>query len=48
VLLVEQNAAAALQLSDWGYVLASGQNRFQDTGLALLDNPEVGSLYLGK
>ncbi len=48
VLLVEQNAAAALQLSDWGYVLASGQNRFQDTGRALLDNPEVGSLYLGK
>ena len=48
VLLVEQNAAAALQLSDWGYVLASGQNRFQDTGHALLDNPEVGSLYLGK
>lgn len=48
VLLVEQNAAAALQLSDWGYVLASGQNRFADTGPALLDNPEVGSLYLGK
>ncbi len=48
VLLVEQNAAAALQLSDWAYVLASGQNRFQDTGPALLDNPEVGSLYLGK
>jgi len=48
VLLVEQNAAAALQLSDWGYVLASGQNRFQDTGPSLLDNPEVGSLYLGK
>lgn len=48
VLLVEQNAAAALQLSDWAYVLASGQNRFEDTGRALLDNPEVGSLYLGK
>lgn len=48
VLLVEQNAAAALKLSDWGYVLASGRNRFADTGPALLDNPEVGSLYLGK
>ncbi|HKI56691.1 MAG TPA: ABC transporter ATP-binding protein [Trueperaceae bacterium] len=48
VLLVEQNAAAALQLSDWAYVLASGQNRFADTGSALLANPEVGSLYLGK
>jgi len=47
VLLVEQNAAAALQLSDWGYVLASGQNRFQDTGRSLLDNPEVGRLFLG-
>jgi len=48
VLLVEQNAAAALRLSDWGYVLASGRNRFADTGRALLDNAEVGSLYLGK
>jgi len=48
VLLVEQNARKALQMSDRGYVLANGRNRLSDTGAALLSNPEVGSLYLGK
>ena len=47
VVLVEQNARAALQMSDRGYVLASGENRLEDTGPALLDNPEVARLYLG-
>lgn len=48
VLLVEQNARKALQMSDRGYVLSNGKNRLSDTGAALLSNPEVGSLYLGK
>ncbi len=47
LLLVEQNAREALRLSDRGYVLAAGENRLEDSGPALLDNPEVGRLYLG-
>ncbi len=47
LLLVEQNAREALRMSDRGYVLASGQNRLEDSGPALLDNPEVVRLYLG-
>jgi ABC-type branched-subunit amino acid transport system ATPase component len=47
VLMVEQNAKAALQISDRGYVLAEGRERIQDQASALLVNPEVGELYLG-
>ncbi|MBM4448677.1 MAG: ABC transporter ATP-binding protein [Chloroflexi bacterium] len=47
ILLVEQNAREALQLSSWGYVLASGQNQLEDEGQKLLDNPDVARLYLG-
>jgi len=47
ILIVEQNAQLALQMSDRGYVLASGQNRFEGTGEGLLNDPEVGRLYLG-
>jgi ABC-type branched-subunit amino acid transport system ATPase component len=47
ILIVEQNARLSLQMADRGYVLASGQNRFEGTGKALLDDPEVGRLYLG-
>jgi ABC-type branched-subunit amino acid transport system ATPase component len=47
VLIVEQNARAALRLSHRGYVLAAGQKRFEGTGLDLLENAEVGRLYLG-
>ena len=47
LLLVEQNAREALRMSDRGYVLAAGQNRLEDSGPALLDNPEVVRLYLG-
>jgi branched-chain amino acid transport system ATP-binding protein len=47
VMLVEQNAARALEISDRGYVLELGRNRFEGTGGALLENPEVRQLYLG-
>ena len=47
VLLVEQNARQALQMSNRGYVLTSGENRLEDTGPDLLNNPEVATLYLG-
>ncbi len=47
ILMVEQNAKAALAFSDRGYVLATGCNRYEDTGAALLANEEIGKLYLG-
>jgi len=47
ILMVEQNARAALMLSNRGYVLATGKNRYEDTGEALLANEEIGKLYLG-
>ena len=47
LLLVEQQAREALQLSDRGYVISGGENRLEDRGPALLDNPDVARLYLG-
>ncbi|MGH7119708.1 MAG: ABC transporter ATP-binding protein [Acetobacteraceae bacterium] len=47
LLIVEQNAKAALAISDRGYVLAQGRERISDEAAALLANPEVGALYLG-
>ncbi len=47
ILMVEQNARRALQVSDRGYVLDTGENRFEDSGDNLLDNPKVEELYLG-
>jgi branched-chain amino acid transport system ATP-binding protein len=47
LLMVEQNAAQALELSDRGYALELGRNRFTDTGVALLANEEVRRMYLG-
>ncbi len=47
ILLVEQNAREALSMSDRGYVLSAGENRLEDKGPALLDNPEIARLYLG-
>lgn len=47
VLMVEQNARQALQHADRGYVLAMGQNRYEDTGQGLLTNPEIRAMFLG-
>jgi len=47
VMLVEQNAARALEISDRGYVLELGRNRFEGAGRELLQNPEVRRMYLG-
>ena len=47
IMLVEQNAARALEISDRGYVLELGRNRFEGTGQELLDNPDVRRMYLG-
>jgi len=47
VLLVEQNAAAALEISDRGYVIETGCIVFSDKASALLSDPKVKSAYLG-
>jgi len=48
ILMVEQNASQALKISDRGYVLELGQNRYEGSGKDLLKDPKVGELYLGK
>ncbi len=47
LLMVEQNAARALELSDRGYAMELGHNRFTDSGEKLLANDEVRRMYLG-
>ncbi len=47
IMVVEQNARETLNISDRGYVLAMGRKVFEDTGKAILENKEVGKLYLG-
>jgi len=47
ILLVEQNARKALAMAHRGYVLEMGRNRFEGKGEALLNDPDVGRLYLG-
>jgi len=48
ILLVEQNARAALRLSDRGYVLETGRVVASDRASALLENPRVQEAYLGE
>ena len=47
VMMVEQNAAAALELSDRSYVMEQGRVSLTGTGKALLDDPHVRQAYLG-
>lgn len=47
ILMVEQNARQALACSHRGYVLVDGRNRLDGTGRELLENEEIGRLFLG-
>ena len=47
ILMVEQNAKEALRRCDRGYVLVDGQNRYEDSGTALLDDEQVRQDFLG-
>jgi len=47
IIMVEQNAKKGLEFADIGYVLVSGQLVMADSGDELLQNPEVGRLFLG-
>ena len=47
ILLVEQNASKALEISDRAYVLETGRITFSGTGKELMQSPEVQKAYLG-
>jgi len=47
ILVVEQNAKQALEISNLGFVLQNGKNKYSDTGKALLQNPDVRVSFLG-
>jgi branched-chain amino acid transport system ATP-binding protein len=47
ILLVEQNARAALESSDHGYVLETGEIALEGDSAALAGDPRVRSTYLG-
>ena len=47
ILMVEQNAKQALNISDRGYVLVTGENRYSGTGKELLNDQRVRSSFLG-
>jgi branched-chain amino acid transport system ATP-binding protein len=47
ILLVEQNARTGLSLANTGVVLESGQVRLVGSHSDILNNPEIGRLYLG-
>jgi ABC-type branched-subunit amino acid transport system ATPase component len=47
ILLVEQNARQALSICHRAYVLANGENRLEGPAQSMLENEEVGKLYLG-
>jgi branched-chain amino acid transport system ATP-binding protein len=47
ILLVEQNARAALETADYGYVLETGEITFQGPASALVSDPRVNATYLG-
>ena len=47
ILVVEQNAKQALEISNLGFVLQNGKNKYSDTGKALLQNREVRVSFLG-
>ncbi len=48
ILMVEQNAAKALEISDYAYVLELGKNRYEGSGEAIRNDDRVKRLYLGR
>lgn len=48
ILLIEQNAHAALKIADYGYVLETGNITLQGPGKELAENDQVKRAYLGK
>jgi neutral amino acid transport system ATP-binding protein len=48
ILMVEQNARRALEISNYGYVLDMGKNRHEGAGKALAIDPEIVGIYFGK
>ena len=48
ILLVEQNARAALQVADYGYVLETGEIAIEGPSADLATNPQVAATYLGQ
>ena len=47
IIMVEQNAKQALSISDRGYILVTGDNKFEGSGKELLNDPEVRRSFLG-
>jgi branched-chain amino acid transport system ATP-binding protein len=47
VLMIEQNAKRALEVSDYGIVLELGRTRIADSAQAILTDPRIGQLFLG-
>ncbi len=47
IVLIEQNAKQALQISDYGLVLEQGQTRIEDTAPNILADPRIAQLFLG-
>jgi branched-chain amino acid transport system ATP-binding protein len=47
ILMIEQNARSALEISDYGIVLELGQTRLVDTAHRVLNDPRIGQLFLG-
>ena len=47
IIMVEQNAKQALSISDRGYILVTGENKFEGSGNELLNDPEVRRSFLG-
>ena len=48
ILLVEQNAMAALEVAHYGYVLETGSIALEGKGTELLDNQQIKDCYLGR
>lgn len=48
MLLVEQNVRMGLAVAEWGFVLDLGTKRFEGAADAILDDPRIRDMYLGR